>query len=196
MSEPLATSDDVVERLGRALTAAESARIDTLLIDASNAVRAYSNQNFTAEESTVTLKVNNRAVRLPQRPITAVASVQDVLDNAVSFTWYAGDEFITLPSLLYLNAFELNFPPGYTIGRVKVAYTHGYDTTPDDVVGIAAQIAARALGTPADETGEPSETIGSYSHGPTMASGPFALLDDEKRILDRYRVGAGPIPVL
>lgn len=198
MTEPLATSDDVVERLGRALTSAESNRIDALILDASGSVIAYTGQTFVLEETTALLPIRNGAIRLPLRPVTAVDMVEDGNSNALTFTWIDGDSTISLSSHGYLNEWELNIPAGTRVSKASVTYTHGWEPIPDDVIGVVCQIVGRALGTPSTESGMTSETIANYSYslGSAAGAGPFGMLSDEKRILDRYRVLAGPIPVI
>lgn len=198
MAEPLATSDDVVERLGRALTTKEAAKVEALILDASSAVIAYSGQTFALHETTALLPVRNRAVRLPQRPVTAVATAIDQFGNHLPFIWIAGDSIITLASSTWINSFELNILPWTRLTKVSVTYTHGYYVIPDDVIGVVCQIVGRALGTPSTDAGMTSETISNYSYtiGAAAGSGPFGMLPDEKRILDRYRVLAGPAMML
>lgn len=198
MAEPLATSDDVQERLGRALTSEEAAKIDALLTDASSSVIAYSGQTFAATTTTALLPIRNRGVRLPQRPVTAVASAVDQFGNSLPFIWITGDSLVTLASSTWINAFELNILPWTRISKVNVTYTHGWDPIPDDVIGVVCQIVGRALGTPSIEAGITSESIAGYSYtqGAAAGAGPFGMLPDEKRILDRYRSLAGAIAML
>ena len=56
-------------------------------------------------------------------------------------------------------------------------------------MAVVCQIAARAFGRPADQTGVSSETIGQYSYqvGGAAAAGPVGMLADERAVLDRYR---------
>lgn len=201
MAEPLATSDDVVERLGRALTSAELAKVDALILDATSSVVAYTGQTFALHETTALLPIRNRGVRLPLRPVSAVATIVDQFGNSLPFIWIAGDSLVTLASSTWINVFELNILPWTRVSKVNVTYTHGYYPIPDDVIGIVCQIVGRALITPLGESSyvTVSESITNYSETTTTA-GPrgaaFALLPDEKLILDRYRSLAGPIPVL
>lgn len=198
MTEPLATSDDVVERLGRALTTEEAAKIDALISDASSSVIAYTGQTFAMLETTQLLPIRYGTVRLPLRPVTAVGSVEDGLGNTLSFTWLTGDNSLSLLSAGYVNEWELNIVPGSRIGRASVTYTHGYYPIPDDIVGVVCQIVGRALGSPSTEAGIIAETIAGYSYqqGSAAGAGPFGMLPDEKRILDRYRVLVGPALML
>jgi hypothetical protein len=173
--EPLATLADFEARLGRTLTSPDDERVEALLADTSAAVRASTGQIFTADTGVARLRPDGLRVRLPQRPVTAVNSVEDVDGNAIGFTWYSGD-------LLILAAAP-------TVAWVDVDYDHGYDEIPGDIVGVVCNVAARAFGTPADQGGYQSETIMSYSYaiGAAAAAGPAGMLTDERAILDRYR---------
>lgn len=198
MTEPLATSDDVLERLGRALTSEETGKIDGLLLDVSSAIRAYTHQTFTEDTTTTLLPIRNRSVRLMQVPVTAVAGVTDGRGNTLTYEWLTGDERIRLLSGGYLNEFELNILPNSRVGKASVTYTHGYETIPDLIVGLACHLALRALGVPSTQSGIMQETITNYSYqiGTAAASGPFGLLASEKELLDSYRRLAGPISVM
>jgi len=194
MAEPLATDNDVAGRLGRDLTSDELARIDTLLADVSAAVRAYAGQTFTQEQTTDLVTIRNRAVRLPQQPITDVASAVDQFGNNVPFIWITGDTMIALASSTWVNAFELNLYPWTRLSKVRVTYTHGYETVPDDVVAVVCSVIGRALGVSPTQGGITSESITNYSYtiGSAAAQGPFGLMAEEKSVLDRYRTLAGP----
>lgn len=175
MAEPLATVDDVAARLGRDLTAAEETRVETLVVDASAAVRSYTGQTFSAETTTDRLRVKAGTVRLPQRPVTDVTEVTDLDGNDLAFTWYHGDS-ITLAGV----------PAN---GWVDVTYEHGWEELPADIVAVVCQIVGRALGTPADQGGYQSETIGNYTYaiGAAAAAGATGMMNDERAALDRYR---------
>jgi hypothetical protein len=176
--DPLATIADLEARLGRALTGTDADRAAALLVDASATVRNRTGQTFVAETTTARLRVRGTQLRLPQRPVTAVNTITNVDGDEVGFTWHGGDS-LTLDSVP-------------TVGWVDVDYDHGYEDVPDDIIGVVCNIAGRAFGTPADEGGYQSETIGTYSYtvGATAAAGAAGLLNDERAILDRYtRVG-------
>jgi hypothetical protein len=174
--DPLATVEDVEARLGRTLIGTEEDQMEALLADVSAAVRAYTGQEITAGTSSdIRLKVQGTTVRLPQRPVTAVDGVDSVTGDTLGFTWYAGDHL------------ELDSVP--TVGWVDVTYDHGYDDVPPDLIAVVCNIAMRAFGTPAEQTGLQSESIGTYSYtvGGAAAAGALGLLADEKKILDNYR---------
>jgi hypothetical protein len=173
--ELLASADDLSGRLGRGLTAAESDRAELLLADASAAVRSYTGQHISRNETTSRLRVKGGTVRLPQRPVIDVSSVTDLDGDPVGMTWLAGDRLVVLNT--------------YGYEWVDVTYTYGYEEIPGEIVAVVCQIAGRAFGRPPDETGMQSETIGQYSYtvGAAAAAGGLGLLSDERAVLDRYR---------
>jgi hypothetical protein len=177
---PLASVADLEGRLGRTFTVEESARATLLLADASAAVRAYTGQQFTAATNqTVRLKSRAGTVRLPQRPITAVDTIENVDGDALEFTWDAGNT-------VSISGYPLN-------AWVDVTYDYGYAEIPADIVAVVCQMAGRAMGTPADEAGYASESIGTYSYsvGAAAAAGGVGMLADERAVLDRYRIVGG-----
>lgn len=179
MAEPLVTIDDIAARLGRDLTDSEEIRAEALVVDVSAAVRAYTGQTFSAEETTRRLHTRAGIVRLPERPVNSVTAVADLDGNDIEFTWYSGD--------------TLTIAASPTSGWVDVTYSHGWEELPADIVAVVCQIVGRALGTPADEGAYQQESIGNYSYtiGPAAAAGATGMLNDERAVLDRYRrVGA------
>jgi hypothetical protein len=186
--DPLASIDDVAARLGRTLSDDEEMRVGALLDDASAAVRSYTGQGFTAEETTARLTPRNGKLVLPQRPVTAVATVQTVDGDDLVFTWWSGDK-VTVGAT-NLNWFEVY---GNPTQPVDVTYTHGYAAVPDDVVAVVCQIVGRAMTRPADEAGFTQESVAGYSYslGAAAAAGAVGMLSDEKAVLDRYRRPVG-----
>lgn len=178
--DPLATVEDLAVRLGRELTDDEETQMEALLADVSAAIRAYTGQEITAGTSSdVRLKTRGDQVRLPQRPVTAVGSVDSMAAETLGFTWYAGDT-------ITLDAID-------TVGWVDVTYDHGYDEVPPDLIAVACNIAMRAFGTPTEQTGMQSESIGTYSYtiGGAAAAGALGVLADERAVLDNYRRAIG-----
>lgn len=194
--DPLFTVDDVEARLGRDLTAAETARSDGLIADVSAAVRARTGQQLTEATSTdVRLRVRRGKVRLPQRPVTAVTAIKDVNGNPLTFTWLGDDMVQVQPNL---DPFSY-VPWRNGISVVDVTYTHGYATAdmPDDIIGVCCSVFARAVGRNPLDSGVTAETIAGYSYtmGAVGAAGGFGLLADEREILDRYRRKGGFVQI-
>lgn len=187
----LATIADVEARLARDLTGADETRMGRLLIDASAAVRGYTGQLFDVVSETLRMKARTGVLRLPQRPVTAVAAVEDPDDNAVSFEWW-GDDRVYVGGLTPLNQWEINGRRS-PVTYLDVTYTHGYAAVPADIVAVVCQMAMRAYGVDATDSGKTSESITNYSYstGGAAAAGGVGMLSDERAVLDRYRRPGG-----
>jgi hypothetical protein len=186
--DPLATTDDLAERMQRTLSDDELTRAFYLLADASATIRAYCRRDFTTTESTERVRVKNGRLRLPNGPVTAVDSIADMNGNDVTFTWYAGNviDFTVSP----LNEWEI-VPLSTPLKYVDVTYTHGYAEIPEVVVKIVCRIAATALDSPAEDAGSQSESIAGYSYTRGAIAAAGGLFAEEKAELDAYRVVGG-----
>lgn len=186
----LASVSDVQARLSGSLSATEQSRVRALIDDASAVIVTLTGQTVIREETTERLAVRTinreRVVSLPQRPVNSVASVESVTGDTVTFEW-DGKGKLALDSALDL-------------AYVDVTYDHGYDDDNDPrnvigtIAGIVATVAARAFGTPAEESGKTAESIGTYSYsiGSGAAQGGFGLMASEIRAVKRalgYRRG-------
>lgn len=189
--QPLATVADLEARLGRPLTEDETVRAASLLAGASANVRAYTGQDFTEDETTARIRVRSGRVRLPQRPVTEVASVESMAGDPLTFTWHAGEWLRLDPEVTAFDYEPFRTNPTF----VDVTYTHGFATVPDVVVEVVVQAATRALGVSADSAGTVSQTIDGYSETrvPAVVAGPLGLLIEEREVLDRYRIRGGTI---
>ena len=144
----LATITDVEARLGRELTAAEESKATAWLTDASAIFVQRAVQKFEVGESTVRLFPRDGIVRLVQRPVIEVTSVQDIDGNEVDFTWDG-----------HQSLYDLGDVRG-----VKVTYEHGSATIPDDVVAVVAGMVARTLSiSPDAAAGVQQQTVGPFS---------------------------------
>jgi hypothetical protein len=175
----LATLEDVEAVLGRDLTDGEFLRVDRLLAMASKKVRTHTGQFFEVVENDLLELVPDAwgQVRLPQRPVTAVASVSvdgETMD-ADGYTWTAQG--------------ALSRTYGYWWTPVTVTYTHGYDTIPDDVAQVVAELVVAQFATPPG--GVRSETIGGYSVSYGGSTGE--LTDVHKSVLVPYMHLGRPI---
>jgi len=176
------------DRLGRSLDAPEdSDRALALLYDASAAARAYTGQHLSESSTTERLRVRKAHLRLPQRPVTAVTGVTAVDGTAVEYEWVAGDR-VSITGLSDVMRFDVE-PFRSTTPYLDVTYTHGYNPVPDDIVAVVCQVAARAYGYGAEDSGVQTETLGPYSvtGGAAAAQGGLGLLAGERAALDRYR---------
>lgn len=189
--DPLADVDDLEARLGRELSAEETAKAEQLLVDASASVRGYTGQQFTlVTNDEVRLRPRNGYVRLPQRPVNAVDSVEDIDDNEVLYVWEGLDRVRVSPNVPDTFAWE---PWGTGIPAVDVVYDHGYAEIPDDIVAVVCSVVLRAMGTDPLSTGVQQESIAGYSYsvGSAAAAGGLGLLPGERETLDRYRSVGG-----
>ena len=205
---PLAVQADVEAIIGRSLTDAQATACTRLLDMASGVVRRYVRQNITqVTNDVVTLPGNwGNTLELPQRPVTAVASV--VMNGATmpNTQWKLVDNTLFLGtggfmpdygstiwggSALWGPAGSIQGPQamGNTwqgpTAQVTVTYTHGYAETPQDIVNIVAGMVALQINA---ETGIQSEAIGSYKVVYARnGNGGMALSEDDKSALNFYR---------
>lgn len=199
---PLVVDTDVTSRLGRSLSGSEGLRLPGLIADASAKVRNFTGQEITQRESTDRIRVTARDghIRLPQYPVSAVASVTSVESSAgIPFFW----DGISLWGWGRYPQSNIE-APFYNRSRrhgivVDVTYTHGYDTVPDDIVGVVCNIVTRAIGAVPDQSGITNESFEGYSYtlGAAAAAGGLGLLPAEREILSSYMApNAMPIPML
>ena len=169
----LATTTDLEARLGRSLTPTEATRAAAYLTDISALIRSYTKQDFTAVTSDVVrLRPVGTAIRLPQRPVTAVNSVMalgwagipNIVLPAGSWGWDGIDviEIAPFTSDIWLNLPTLELgeelPDTYEIN-----YDHGEANVPADVVAVACGAVLRVLVAPSLVEGMSAERIGQYS---------------------------------
>jgi hypothetical protein len=199
--DPLATADDVQARLGRALTDTELFRIDALIGDASEAVRDKSGQQFTPGTSTTTFRPAKGRIRLPQRPVTAVASVTDIYGNDLAAVRVGDTEYVQL-NLSPLNAWEIE-PYRCGLTEVVVTYDHGDTEVPEKIVGVVCSIVCRALGMdPANPGGTATQesidgyavtTGGGVATSSVVAQGALGMLPSEIEICEKFKRPSSPI---
>lgn len=176
-------------------TSIDSTRAALLLDTATGAIRAHTGQTISRVTSdTVILPGNySAALELPERPVIAVSTVK-IDDTTLTLdSDYVWDGRWTLlrgtnvTGVLVINDGPLVSTSGDWGGpgaQVTVTYTHGLATVPDDIKGVCLALAARSLQSP---DGVNSESIGTYSVTYGRTGGAVSLLDDERRLLDRYR---------
>jgi hypothetical protein len=171
----LAEVDQLAFRLQRGDIDADTAT--QALTDASGLVRAISRQTITfVENDTVEMAGGDRVLRLPQRPAVVddthpVVCVElgdfggidvDLIEHR---DWERlGDELTRSYPWSWqrqrLMGWPYNRPVGTWTPRVRVTYSHGYQTVPDDITAIVLDV-AQALATNPD--GLRSKTVGGYS---------------------------------
>lgn len=201
----LATKADLAARLGRDITCEEDGRLEALLADASALIRAYTGQDFTeTADAQVTLRAQAGLIRLPQRPVTTVASVVAIGGNGMpdltlTDWWWDGLDLIRIGAGEYV----INLPEqwwddedGYP-GTFRITYSYGYASPSADVVAVVCGMVLRTLTAPTTAGGVTSETIGPYSYRLESAGigTSVSLGDMERKALARYRRTTGMISV-
>ena len=183
----LATADDIEDRLGRDLTSDELGRIEGILTDVSASVRLFTGQMFEVADFTMRVRVKRGFVRLSQRPVNSVDTVQDRWGNDVDFEWDGLDR-------VYVDC---AFPGRAPVQVVDVTYNAGPESVPLAIVGIVCGIALRGLGRTPTDGAVVSEQVDGYAYRLDSASGAgsYGLLSDEYRTLNSFRRVGGSIRV-
>jgi hypothetical protein len=193
---PLVTVNDVTERLPSGMTI-DDGRVASLIRDASAAVRRFTKQDFTIGTTTQDIRPIGYRIRLPQRPVLAVNSIQiklpgsqaGVYTTLPAWYWDGSDEVWLIDGSSIVNlAEEVISALQWQTPVVRVNYQHGYTEVPDDVVGVVCSMVTRLLTAPG-LGGVISETVGEYSYrlSDAAAQGPMTLTDSEQKILREYQ---------
>lgn len=185
----LASVDDVADLLGLDSVGLNASQAAAMLAQASAKFRAEALCDFTAETSTVILRVAGATVSLPKRPVTEVTSVKAVNPDGtvgVSLVGWLFDGISTIS--VDDQRYVLNGPNLYRTDTVEVTWDHGFTDVPEDVRWAVASMAARAISSPAP-AGVTGETIGAYSYRTGLGTASFAasMTPDEVKIAHRYR---------
>jgi hypothetical protein len=188
--DPLASLTDLSDRLGRPLTAAEEARAQALLADASAKVRSYTKQNFTrTDNETVTVRAQQGEIRLPQRPVIDVTAVVAIGAGGAPDVPVVGWQWDGLDIIrVVTDSPIINLPEDWHDdvesypGTYRVTYSHGDVQVPDVVVAVVARMALRTLTAPTMAGGITGETIGPYTYRTDGSGvGTAVLMADEDR---------------
>lgn len=155
---PLATINDLERRVGT-LSAAQRARAQALLEDASSLIRSETKLNFTRIDDDVQiLPANGRVIHLPKRPVHDVTRVvavgvpptQDLV--MPQGTWaFDGIDQIEIQTNL---GWVINLPEVWStedwagVGTYRVTYSHGSGTVPADIKGLVCYMTNRTLTAP------------------------------------------------
>jgi hypothetical protein len=205
----LATSDDIVDRLGRNLNQVEMARVDALLRDGSAIIRRYCREDFVwYDTDTITIVGDRNEFVVPWRPIVSIDSVLALSGLPgipdIPVTWYSFDgiDTITVPDpgrSGIINLPEFWYEEMWWSGSFKVVGSHGYQNSPDDVIAVLCTAIISELATPTMSATLASESIGPYSYTMrrTSGAGLSAALADAglKTTLADYRKMTGTIGI-
>jgi hypothetical protein len=204
----LATPDDIVARLGRNLNQVEAARVDAMLKDGSAIIRRYAREKFIyVTGDTVNLLADAGNITLPKKPVISLDQVLAVSGNPfipnLLITWYFFDNIDTIlvpdPHVAgIINLAEWWYNTTWSRQPFEVIYTHGYNGTPPEVVGLLCTSIISEITTPTMSATIQSETIGAYSYSMrrrAIGGGLYATLLDfgMEDILQDYRKKQGTI---
>lgn len=195
---PFIGTDDLAAILGVAVSDADL--ITRIALDAGcQAVRSFLDQTIN-RQTDITEIVDGHGTkkfRVRERPIRNIWSV--TLDGEVVDT-----SLIDWNRSMCRRTDDERWPVGYA--NIEVNYDAGYDVVPDDSSGddllvpadmrLVALLAARRVYTSVgtSEGSKTSESIGQYSYSNSSSGAQTAveLLDAEKDVLKRYRIGLVP----
>jgi hypothetical protein len=193
-----ATLDDLKPLLLTPLASgAPTTRAEALLEQAARRIRAYTRRTFVkVTDDVIVIRSVGSKVRLPQTPVIAVTAVKliDYLGNRYPIPTYGFDAIDTVDLAFY--DLVLNLPTILAFnttwnGSVEITYSHGYDTVPEDIVALNAELVARILNSPLNGmSGVRSSTTGPYSvtvDPTTGGGGIITLTDDDKAMLGRFK---------
>lgn len=146
-------------------------------------VQGYTGQTISAVTGDVVtlLPVGETVLFLPELPVTAVATV--VVDGTALVVT---DDYMWTPAGV-LTRRSNNW--GVIPSSVVVTYSHGYAEIPGDIKLVCLQAAARALENPSGAVSEQvdGDYAVTYPHVAASAGAQLHLLEDERRVLNRYR---------
>ncbi len=178
-----ATVEDLATILQRPITGDETTAAGLLLGLASAEIRGYCRQQLSADTSTAVLRGTwTRDLELPERPVTAVSSVEIDGEPITDWAWDGLNSIRRTP----FDLTDIGAHWGGPARVVTVSYDHGFDPIPEVIRGRCIAIVLRALGA---APGVVSEQLGSYSvsYDRALASELVALTVEDRRTLRRYR---------
>lgn len=173
-----ATAEDLATYIQRDLSAAETATATQALDIATEMIRGYTRQVLSVDAGDIVL-LDGRGLylmRLPERPVTALATVKVAGVTLVS-TEYQWTE------MGFLERVRGVWPKGRA--NIEVTYTHGYTTIPEDIRGVTLELASDLFGGVVGQVA--GETLGPYQYTTQQSNGTSTLSDDHRAILGRYR---------
>jgi hypothetical protein len=190
---PLASGVDLATYMQQDI---DLAGAELALRGASASIRRWTRQTISfVENDTVVLRGGDRVLLLPQRP--AVVDVDHPLTVVELAEW--GSPSQTLIEELGYSRLGNELTRGHPeyggswrgcvwSPRVRVTYSHGYAEIPDDIAGIALDLAAATMANPNRLR---SETVGGEAVVYTVETfGTGSLTSSHREILETYRRSA------
>ncbi|HEY9412230.1 MAG TPA: hypothetical protein VIP77_21810 [Jiangellaceae bacterium] len=167
-------------------------------------MRAYTRQRISFQaDDTIEVPGGDRVLRVPQRPLVVDAAhtltVVEVGEfGAPDLPAVEGTDFVRIGNELtrghpyYLRTRTLGWPWARVLGVwapiVRLTYSHGYISIPDDIVDVVLELASVNV---TNVDGLRSESIDDYSRTfATETVGGASMTKDHKDTLRTYRTGA------
>lgn len=190
----LATIADV-EAVSRPVPSGDESRVERLIQMVSARVVTYTGQTFeVVADDTVTMVPHDGVVRLPQRPVTAVASVtvNGALLAPATYAWSANG-YLTrvVPGYGWDDDYPTN-PELWGRAPLTAVYSHGAVDVPDDIAMVVAErVAAIYLASPeaalGGAGGVASKQVAGFTVSYTANAPVQAWEPAHKMTLDAYR---------
>lgn len=167
-----ASNIELEDRLGIQLSPSEHERALRLLVRATGLVRRQARQHISAVtgDTFVTSGVWDERLRLPERPVSSVTSVEldgVVLVADVDYT-LQGDELVRWSGW------------GGPTATVEVVYDHGYDVIPDEIKQVSLELVTRVWVNPGSVQ---SETSGAQTVAYANSGLGMLLTEEEKQTI-------------
>lgn len=184
----LATVADLSDWLGVTITGgtADGTRAQAILDNISAVARRTARQTFdlVADDSVSLRGTDGPILQLPERPVTAVTSVDVDQTALTSDEWelLAGGRLRRVRVVAGTRGDEFRGTWGGPLVNVDVTYTHG--GVPDDVKAVVLGASARAWANP---QGALYESVGSYRIGFANTPQVPTLTEFEVELLKSYR---------
>lgn len=173
---PLATVEQLEDWLQVPRGSAPVNTVTLALQIASDMIRREARQTFTVRQDTVSLRIAEGHIALPG-PVVSVDAVAISGTALLQADWELDGDTLCLER-----------PHRWTVRRALVTWTHGWAVVPDEVLGLALDVTARACVNPKnlrqESTGQRSVTFASE----TLAT---SLAQVEVDKLQRYRPQRG-----
>lgn len=166
---------------------AEESAITAALTKASARFRSEAQNTITPTSFDVVLRQFGGQVRLPRTPVVSVTEVRLLNLDGSDGPAVVGYYFDGIDTVTVQDEWPVINGPGVVTPTVRVQWTAGFTTVPEDVRWAVASMVERALTTPS--SGVTGETIGDYTWrgGGYTASGAFSMSKDEMATAHKYR---------
>jgi len=128
-------------------------------------------------------------LQLPSKYVTDVASITEAgtVTDPTAYRWSELGEVERSLPLWQSGLWASWWTQGYRL--IEVAFTSGYDDPPPELATMVMSMTSRALASPTGATREQAGNVSiQYALSSTHAAGGLALMENDKELLDPYRI--------